>query len=201
VDGVVRVPCPSCHVVRGGGFHRRRRRSCLCEAAVSDVTIPLTGSAGLRPAWPRRALAIARAGVAVVAVAAPGDGSACPSVPADRAISGAAGAGVFRGRDAGGRLEQRLGPASGRTVRFVMGRPGRMSPGLVMAGTGGRAGPEGCWLAWTTTALSRSGTCGGATAARVAGALIFRPETVLDTLNRFCKQGVNRGRLGAAPPP
>ena len=91
-------PSPGCHVVRGAGDHRRRRRSCLCEAAVSDVTIPLTGSAGLRPAWPRRALAIARAGVAVVAVAAPGDGSACPSVPADRAISGAAGAG--RGRSA-----------------------------------------------------------------------------------------------------
>ncbi len=67
----------------------------LCEAAVSDVTIPLTGSAGLRPAWQRRALAIARAGVAEVAVAASGDGSACPSIPADRAISGAAGAGVF----------------------------------------------------------------------------------------------------------
>ena len=32
--------------------HRRRRRSCLCEAAVSDVTIPLTGSAGLRQAFP-----------------------------------------------------------------------------------------------------------------------------------------------------
>ena len=31
---------------RCGGFHRRRRRSCLREAAVSDVTIPLTGSAG-----------------------------------------------------------------------------------------------------------------------------------------------------------
>ena len=101
-------------------------------------------------------------------------------------LAAASSASVFRGRDAGGRLEQRLGPASGRTVRFVMGRPGRMSPGLVMAGTGGRAGPEGCWLAWTTTALSRSGTCGGATAARVAGALIFQardcaghPESIL----------------------
>jgi ABC-type glutathione transport system ATPase component len=41
-----------------------------------------------------------------------------------------------------------------------------------MAGTGGRAGPAGCWLAWTTTALSRSGTCGGATAARAGGALM-----------------------------
>jgi hypothetical protein len=47
-------------------------------AAVLDVTIPLTGSADLRPTWPRRAIAIARAGVAVVAVAASGDGSACP---------------------------------------------------------------------------------------------------------------------------
>jgi hypothetical protein len=27
-----------------------------------------------------------------------------------------------------------------------------MSPGLVMAGTGGRAGPAGSWVAWTTTA-------------------------------------------------
>ena len=32
------------------------------EAAVLDVTISLTGSAGLRPAWPRRAIAIAGAG-------------------------------------------------------------------------------------------------------------------------------------------
>ena len=161
--------------------HRRRRRSCLCEAAVLDVTISLTGSAGLRPAWPRRALAIARAGVAVVAVAASGDGSACPSVPADRAISGAAGAGAagrgqqrrrFRGRDAGGRRGQRLWSGVRADGEVCHGRPGRMSPGLVMAGTGGRAGPAGCWLAWTTTALSRSGTCGGATAARVAGALM-----------------------------
>ncbi len=37
-----------------------------------DVTIPLTGSAGLRPAWPRRAIAIAEVQVAVVAVAASG---------------------------------------------------------------------------------------------------------------------------------
>jgi ABC-2 type transport system ATP-binding protein len=37
-----------------------------------------------------------------------------------------------------------------------------------MAGTGGRAGPAGCWVAWTTTALSRSGTCGGATASQSA---------------------------------
>ena len=106
----------------------RGNRSRHSQAAVLDVTISLTGSAGLRQAWPRRALAIARAGVAV---AASGDGSACPSVPADRAISGApqgacaAGRGRqrrrFRGRDAGGRLGQRLGPASGRTVRFVMG--------------------------------------------------------------------------------
>ena len=59
-----------------------------------DVTIALTGSAALRPAWPRRAIAIARAGVAVVAVAASGDGSACPSIPGNRAISGA-GACVF----------------------------------------------------------------------------------------------------------
>ena len=109
--------------------HRRRRRSCLCEAAVSDVTISLTGSAGLRPAWPRRAIAIARAGVAVVAVAASGDGSACPSIPADRAISGArvlallaaaGSAGVFAVVMRGG-WGQRPGPASGRTVRFVMG--------------------------------------------------------------------------------
>src|ERR1035437_5808513 len=47
-----------------------------------------------------------------------------------------------------------------------------MSPGLVRAGTGGGAGPAECWLAWTTTALSRSGTCGGATAARAAGSLM-----------------------------
>ena len=112
-------------------IHRRRRRSGPRDAAVLDVTISLTGSAGLRPAWPRRALAIARAGVAVVAVAASGDGSACPSVPADRAVSGdcrvlallaaAGSAGVFAVvmRGAGG--EQRPGPASGRTVRFVMG--------------------------------------------------------------------------------
>jgi hypothetical protein len=51
-----------------------------------DVTIPLTGSAGLRPTWQRRAIAIAWAGVAVVAVAASGDGSACPSVPGDREV-------------------------------------------------------------------------------------------------------------------
>src|ERR1035441_2616010 len=150
-------------------------------AAVLDVTISLRESAGLRPAWPRRAIAIARAGVAVVAVAASGDGSACPSVPGDRAISGAAGAG------AAGRGQQRqafvrslcrgrLGTAAWPGVRtdgeVCHGRPGRMSPGLVMAGTGGRAGPEGCWVAWTTTALSRSGICGGATAARVAGVLM-----------------------------
>ena len=94
-----------------------------------DVTISLTGSAGLRPAWQRRAIAIARAGVAVVAVAASGDGSACPSVPADRAISGAVlallaaagSAGVFAVVMRGGGWEQRPGPASGRTVRLVVG--------------------------------------------------------------------------------
>jgi hypothetical protein len=87
-----------------------------------DVTISLTGSAGLGPAWPRRAIAIAGAVVAVVAVAASGGGSACPSVPADRAISGAPqGAGVFAVVMRGAGWEQRLGPASGRTVRFVMG--------------------------------------------------------------------------------
>ena len=52
VGRVVRVRQPECHVVHGADIHRRRRRSCLCEAAVSDVTIPLTGSAGLRPAFP-----------------------------------------------------------------------------------------------------------------------------------------------------
>ena len=70
-----------------------------------DVTISLTGSAGLRPGWPRRAIAIARA---VVAVAASGDGPACPSVPADRAVPGAAGA------CAAGRGRQLL--AAGTTV-------------------------------------------------------------------------------------
>ena len=129
VGRVVRVRQPECHVDPGAGVHRRRRRSCPWGAAVLDVTISLTGSAGLRQAWPRRALAIARAGVAVVAVAASGDGSACPSVPADRAISGAPGclrcwprrSAAFRGRDAGAGWEQRPGPASGRAVRFVMG--------------------------------------------------------------------------------
>ena len=74
----------------------------------------------MRPAWPRRAIAIARAGVAMAAVAASGDGSACPSIPGDRAISGA-GACVFAVVMREGGWEQRLGPASGRTVRFVMG--------------------------------------------------------------------------------
>src|ERR1035441_10171236 len=72
------------------------------------------------------------------------------------------------GRDAGGRLGTGAWSGVGAGCEVCHGWPGRMSPGLVMAGTGGRAGPEGCWLAWTTTALSRSGICGGATAARVA---------------------------------
>jgi hypothetical protein len=80
-------------------------------------------------------------------------------LPADRGVSGAAGAGVFavvmRGRP---------GTAAwsgvGTGCEVCHGRLWRVSPGLVMAGTGGRAGPAGCWLAWTTTALSRSGICG-----------------------------------------
>jgi hypothetical protein len=82
-----------------------------------DVTISLTGSAGLRPAWPRRAIAIAGAGVAVVAVAA--RFREHPRVLALLAAAGSAGvfAVVMRGAGWG----QRLGLASGRTVRFVMG--------------------------------------------------------------------------------
>src|ERR1700730_362096 len=99
-------------MVHGAGEHRRRRRSGLREAAVLDVTISLTGSAGLRPAWQRRARGVARAGVAVVAAAASGDGSSCPSVPAERAISGAAGAGVFAVVMRGGGWERRLWPAA-----------------------------------------------------------------------------------------
>jgi hypothetical protein len=128
VGRVVRVRQPECHVVHGADHHRRHsggNRSRNSQAAALDVTISLTGSAGLRPAWPRRAfaiaIAIAGAGVAVVAVAASGGGSACPSVPADRGVSGAAGAGVFAVVMRGAGWEQRLGPASGRAVRFVMG--------------------------------------------------------------------------------
>ena len=54
VGGVVRVPCPGCHVVHDADHHRRHsgvNRSRHSQAAVLDVTISLTGSAGLRPAW------------------------------------------------------------------------------------------------------------------------------------------------------
>jgi hypothetical protein len=101
------------------------------QAATWSTVLAITAvGGGLRPAWPRRAIAIARAGVVVVAVAASGVGSACPSVPADRAISGAAGAGLLAAAGGAGVFavvvrgagwERRLGPASERAVRFVMG--------------------------------------------------------------------------------
>ena len=92
-----------------------------------DVTISLTGSAGCWRRWKIRptltqAIAIARA---VVAVAASGDGSPCPSLPADRGVSGAAGAGAAgRGVVPAGTASHRPPPSHHSAAPRRPSRPG-----------------------------------------------------------------------------
>ena len=91
-----------------------------------------------------------------------------PAVPAPRPAAGP-GAGLPPAPPGSGGCGG-LG-SSRRAAREVChGRPGRMSSGPVMAGTGGHAGPPRCWLVWTTAALSRSGIYGAATAAGAGAA-------------------------------